>query len=123
MTASVDLADFLPAYLAEVEELLGAANRHLLAVEASVRRGVPLPRAVRELFRALHTIKGLSAMVDVEPIVDISHWMETSLRHADRAGGRLPEASVEPLMEGLREIEQRVRQLAAGKQASPVPAG
>lgn len=123
MTAPVDLADFLPAYLAEVEELLGAAHRHLLAVEASVRRGAPNPRAVRELFRALHTIKGLSAMVDVDPIVSISHWMETSLRHADRAGGRLPEASVEPFMEGLREIEQRVRQLAAGRQATAVPAG
>lgn len=123
MTGSVDLADFLPAYLAEAEELLVAAHRHLLAVEASVRRGAAHPRAVRELFRALHTIKGLSAMVDVEPIVAIAHWMETSLRHADRAGGRLPEASVEPLMEGLREIEQRVRQLAAGKQATPVPAG
>ena len=123
MTGPVDLADFLPAYLAEAEELLGAAQRHLLAVETSVRRGAAHPRAVRELFRALHTIKGLSAMVDVEPIVAIAHWMETSLRHADRAGGRLPEASVEPLMEGLREIEQRVRQLAAGKQASPVPAG
>ncbi|NMO18295.1 chemotaxis protein CheA [Pyxidicoccus fallax] len=119
----MDLADFLPAYLAEAEELLGAAHRHLLAVETSVRRGLAHPRAVRELFRALHTIKGLSAMVDVEPIVAIAHWMETSLRHADRAGGRLPEPSVEPLMEGLREIEQRVRQLAAGKQAAPVPAG
>ncbi|NVJ10419.1 chemotaxis protein CheW [Myxococcus sp. AM001] len=123
MSASVDLADFLPAYLAETEELLGVGHRQLLAMEASIRRGQAHPRAVRELFRAVHTIKGLSAMVDVEPIVDIAHWMETCLRHADRAGGRLPEASVEPLMEGLREIEQRVRQLAAGKQASPVPPG
>ncbi|WIG93606.1 chemotaxis protein CheW [Myxococcus sp. SDU36] len=123
MSASVDLADFLPAYLAETEELLGTGHRQLLAMEASIRRGQPHPRAVRELFRAVHTIKGLSAMVDVEPIVDIAHWMETCLRHADRAGGRLPEASVEPLMEGLREIEQRVRQLAAGKQAAPVPPG
>ncbi|QQR44134.1 chemotaxis protein CheW [Myxococcus xanthus] len=123
MSASVDLADFLPAYLAEAEELLGMGHRQLLAMEASIRRGLPHPRAVRELFRAVHTIKGLSAMVDVEPIVDIAHWMETCLRHADRAGGRLPEASVEPLMEGLREIEQRVRQLAAGKQAAPVPPG
>ncbi|MCY1018958.1 chemotaxis protein CheA [Pyxidicoccus sp. MSG2] len=123
MTGSVDLADFLPAYLAEAEELLGAAHRHLLAVEASVRRGLAHPRAVRELFRALHTIKGLSAMVDVESIVSIAHWMETSLRHSDRAGGRLPESSVEPLMEGLREIEQRVRQLAAGRPVTPVPAG
>ncbi|WP_275472542.1 chemotaxis protein CheA [Myxococcus hansupus] len=113
----------MPAYLAEAEELLGTGHRQLLAMEVSIRRGVAHPRAVRELFRAVHTLKGLSAMVDVEPIVDIAHWMETCLRNADRAGGRLPESSVEPLMEGLREIEQRVRQLAAGKQASPVPAG
>ncbi|MCP3104794.1 Hpt domain-containing protein, partial [Myxococcus sp. K15C18031901] len=123
MTASVDLADFLPAYLAEVEELLDTAHRHLLAVEASARRGAAHPRSVRELFRALHTIKGLSAMVDVEPIVSIAHWMETSLRQADQAGGRLPERSVEPLLEGLRAVEQRIRQLAAGKPAAPVPAG
>ncbi|NTX57560.1 chemotaxis protein CheA [Myxococcus sp. CA039A] len=123
MTASVDLADFLPAYLAEVEELLDSAHRQLMAVEASARRGAAHPKSVRELFRALHTIKGLSAMVDVEPIVSISHWMETSLRQADQAGGRLPESSVEPLMEGLRAVEQRMRQLAAGKDASPVPPG
>ena len=123
MTASVDLADFLPAYLAEVEELLDSAHRHLMAVEASARRGAAHPKSVRELFRALHTIKGLSAMVDVEPIVSISHWMESSLRQADQAGGRLPESSVEPLMEGLRAVEQRMRQLASGKDAAPVPAG
>ncbi|MCP3168070.1 chemotaxis protein CheA [Myxococcus qinghaiensis] len=123
MTASVDLADFLPAYLAEVEELLDSAHRHLMAVEASARRGSAHPKSVRELFRALHTIKGLSAMVDVEPIVSISHWMESSLRQADQAGGRLPESSVEPLMEGLRAVEQRMRQLASGKDAAPVPPG
>ncbi|RKG97717.1 chemotaxis protein CheA [Corallococcus sp. CA053C] len=121
MTTSVEFAEFLPAYLAEVDELLAAAQRDLLAVEEAVRRGAAQPRAVRELFRALHTIKGLSSMVDVEPIVSLAHWMETSLRLADQAGGRLPESSVEPLVEGLRAIEQRVRQLAAGKTASPAP--
>ena len=120
---SVDLADFLPAYLTEVEELLGAANTHLLALEQVTRQRSASPRTVRELFRALHTIKGLSAMVDVEPIVSISHWMETALRYADQAGGRLPEASIEPLMEGLRAIEQRVQQLASGKTVSDAPKG
>lgn len=122
MSSRVDLADFLPAYLVEVEELLAAANTHLLALETGLRQGTASPRTVRELFRALHTVKGLSAMIDVEPVVSIAHWMETALRHADRAGGRLPEASVEPLMEGLRAIEQRVRQLAGGKTPAPVPA-
>lgn len=120
---SVDLADFLPAYLTEVEELLSAANAQLLALETAARQRSASPRTVRELFRALHTIKGLSAMVDVEPIVSIAHWMETALRHADQAGGRLPEASIEPMMEGLRAIEQRVRQLATGGHVSEASRG
>ncbi|WP_044197673.1 chemotaxis protein CheA [Hyalangium minutum] len=111
----MDLADFLPAYLTEVEELLGIANTQLLALETAAKQRSASPRTVRELFRALHTIKGLSAMVDVEPIVSIAHWMEAALRQADHAGGRVPEDSIEPLMQGLRAIEQRVHQLAAGK--------
>lgn len=122
MTGKGEFAEFLPAYLAEVDELLAVAQKELLAVEAAVRKGQAQPRAVRELFRALHTLKGLSSMVDVEPVVSLSHWMEASLRLADQAGGRLPESSVEPLVEGLRAIELRVRQLGAGKAASPAPA-
>nr|WP_242589209.1 chemotaxis protein CheW [Corallococcus macrosporus] len=108
--------------MAEVDELLASAQKDLLAVEEAVRKGLAQPRAVRELFRALHTLKGLSAMVDVEPVVSLAHWMEASLRLADQAGGRLPESSVEPMVEGLRAIELRVRQLSAGKTASPAPA-
>jgi two-component system chemotaxis sensor kinase CheA len=120
---SVDLADFLPAYLVEVEELLSTAHAQLLVLEAATRQRSAHPRAARELFRALHTIKGLSSMVDVEPIVELSHAMEAVLRQANQAGGRLLEASIEPLMEGLRAIEQRVRQLVEQKPVSAVPKG
>ncbi|WP_225411517.1 chemotaxis protein CheA [Stigmatella hybrida] len=117
----MDLADFLPAYLSEVEELLSAARAHLLALEAAARQGSSRPRLVRDLFRALHTIKGLSAMIDVEPIVAISHWMEAALRHADQSGGELAEPSLELLMEGLSAIEQRVRQLSDRKPVQGAP--
>jgi two-component system chemotaxis sensor kinase CheA len=119
----VDLADFLPAYLVEAEELLGTAHAHLLTLETAARQHLAHPRSTRELFRTLHTLKGLSAMVDVEPIVELAHAMETLLRQANQAGGRLSEASIEPLMEGLRAIEQRVRQLADRKPVSAVPRG
>jgi two-component system chemotaxis sensor kinase CheA len=120
---SVDLADFLPAYLVEAEELLGSAQAHLLTLETAARQHTAHPRSARELFRALHTLKGLSAMVDVEPIVELAHAMETLLRQANQAGGRISEDSIEPLMEGLRAIEQRVRQLADRKPVSAVPKG
>jgi len=119
VSARVDLAEFLTAYLAEVEEQLTVANSRVLAIEAAHQKNENNPRAVRDLFRALHTVKGLSAMVGVEPVVAIAHRMEAVLRGADRAGGVLPKTTLEPLIEGLRAIETRLRPLRDHK---PVPA-
>jgi two-component system chemotaxis sensor kinase CheA len=117
----VDFKAFLAGYLAEADEHLGAADKNLRAVEAAVAQGEASPRPVRDLFRSLHTIKGLSAMVGVEPIVEIAHLMESVLRSADRAGGRLDRAALDALANGLAEIDQRVRALAAGSPVRPPP--
>src|SRR5262249_19658953 len=100
---------------------LTSASANLLTVEAALSKGEASPRAVRELFRSMHTIKGLSGMVGVEPIVDISHAMETVLRVADAAGGRLSAEGLELLVKGLAAIEERVSALARGGVASPAP--
>jgi two-component system, chemotaxis family, sensor kinase CheA len=118
---SVDLQEFLGAYLAEADEQLSLANGTLLEIEASIRNQQTNPRAVRDLFRALHTLKGLSAMVGVEPVVAIAHRMETSLRVADREGGALTAAAVDTLLRGVRAIEQRVRSLSEKKDVTPPP--
>jgi two-component system chemotaxis sensor kinase CheA len=115
----VDLREFVSGFLIEADELLRAANANLLAVDEAAKKGETNPRAVRELFRSLHTIKGLAAMVEVEPIVTLAHAMEAVLRAADRAGGKLLPASIEQLLAGSKAIEQRVQALADDK---PVPA-
>ncbi len=120
MSTRVDLAEFLTAYLAEADEQLTLANAQVLAIEAANRNLENNPRAVRDLFRALHTIKGLSAMVGVEPIVAIAHRMETALRVADRSGS-LAEPSLEPLVDGLRAIDVRLRALRDGKPVAEPP--
>lgn len=122
MSGTVDLAEFLSAFLVEADEHLRAASASLMAAEAALRKQQQDPRAVRDLFRALHTIKGLSAMVGVEPIVTIVHRMETAVRAADRAGGKLPLDSVDVLFKGIAAIEQRTRALSDGKAAEPPPA-
>ena len=108
----VDLREFRAAYLAEVDEHLGAINGLLLAVETASRDKKPSPRDLRELMRLLHTIKGLSAMVGIEPVVTIAHRMETVLRAADRAGGLLGGRALEALIAGTRAIEARVHAVA-----------
>ncbi len=121
MSAPVDLHDFLAGFLAEAEDHLRSARSNLLALEAAAGRGEASPRPTRELFRSLHTIKGLASMVGVEPVVDLAHGLETLLRAADRAGGRLPPEALGPLVEGVRAIERRVRALGAGEAVAPAP--
>ncbi len=118
MSDGLDLKEFLSGFLAEADEHLGLANRNLLGADAALKAGQIPARQVRELFRSLHTLKGLAAMVAVEPIVDVAHEMETVLRDADRAGGRLPDGAVDVLLAGVRAIEERVSALSLGE---PVP--
>ena len=121
MSDGLDVTEFIAGYLAEAEEHLSLANSNLLAVEASLKKKENNPRAVRELFRSLHTLKGLSAMVSAEPIVEISHEMETLLRTADRAGGVLSAAAVDLLLRGVRAIEARVDALGRHLPVEPAP--
>jgi two-component system chemotaxis sensor kinase CheA len=118
-----EAAQFIEGFIAEAEEHLRAANAHLLAIEPAVAERQPTPRQVRELFRSLHTIKGLAGMVGVDAVVAIAHAMETVLREADRASGRLAPGSVEPLLEGVRAIEQRVQMIERRQTVAPAPAG
>jgi two-component system chemotaxis sensor kinase CheA len=115
------LAEFVSAYVLEAEEHLSAASTHLLATEKAVRAGESNLRGVREIFRALHTVKGLSAMVGVEPVVVLSHRMEALLRSADRSSARLPLEALDVLLRGVRAIEQRVGAFRDGRPVEPAP--
>ncbi len=118
MTLKVDLAEFLTAYVAEVDEQLAVASARALLIEGAAQKGARQPRAVRDLFRALHTVKGLSSMVGIEPIVTVSHKVETLLRAADRAGGAVAARTVDVVLESVRFIERCVR---AAEKSAAVP--
>lgn len=119
MTGPLHTEEFLSGYVAEAREHLTTARRSLLAIEEGLRAGQAAPRPTRDLFRALHTLKGLSGMIGVEPIVDLAHEMESVLRAADRSGGRLRPEALEALVAGLGAIEDRVERVA---RRAPVPA-
>ena len=117
----VDLNTFVSGYLAEADEHLRATTRNLLEAEKRLAQGASTARQVREVFRSMHTVKGLSAMVGVDPVVELAHEMETVLRAADRAGGVLEAPAIELLVRGVHAIEARVRALAAGQEVAPAP--
>jgi two-component system, chemotaxis family, sensor kinase CheA len=109
------------AYVLEAEEHLSTASTHLLATEKALRAGESNLRGVREVFRALHTVKGLSAMVGVEPVVVLSHRMEALLRSADRSQARLPLGALDVLLRGVQAIEHRVRAFRDGRPVELAP--
>lgn len=120
MSNQVNLKEFVAGFLLEAEEHLHSVNRNLVDTSEALKKNLAEPRAIRELFRSIHTIKGLASMVGAEPIVDISHEMESILRLADRSGGKLTDQSLNLLLEGTRAIEERVAALAKnGVEAIP----
>jgi two-component system chemotaxis sensor kinase CheA len=118
---NVDLKEFRSAFVAEAEEHLSAIQSLLLAIERIKReeKDRATPRELRELMRLLHTMKGLAAMVGVDPIVTLAHRMESVVRTAERAGGVMHERAIEVLLTATRAIEASVHAVSAQRPSPP----
>lgn len=121
MSERLDLREFVTGFIAESDELVAAANAALLEIETANLAGGSRPRAVRDLFRALHTLKGLAGMIGVEPIVELSHALESLVRSADRAGAPLSAAAIDASLRGIAAIAERVRAVDELRAVPPVP--
>jgi len=74
------VAGFLDDYFAECEEHLAIVRRGLLALEDSIGEVSIDSAALEELFRSFHSLKGLSAMVEVRDAERLAHELESYLR-------------------------------------------
>ncbi|HEY0481097.1 MAG TPA: ATP-binding protein [Kofleriaceae bacterium] len=122
MTEDIDLREFVAGFIAESDELIATANAALLDIEAANLTATSRPRSVRDLFRALHTIKGLAGMIGVEPIVELAHGLEGLVRTADRAGGAFARDAVDVSLRGVAAIADRVRAVAEQRAPAAIPA-
>src|SRR6188508_2748572 len=73
------LAGFIDDYYAECDEHLTTIRRLLADTNPAVSRGMPAG-TIEELFRAFHSIKGLSGMVELRDAELLAHHMESYLR-------------------------------------------
>jgi len=121
LTERIDLTEFIGGFVSEAEELIATAHALLIEIDAACVAGTLRPKAVRDLFRGLHTIKGLAGMVGVQPVVEIAHALETLLRAADRSGGKMSRGAVEVTIQGVQAIGERVHSVAEGQPSEPAP--
>ena len=71
----MELSQYAELFLSESREHVSAINHLLLALEADPRSREP----VEGLFRAVHTIKGMSATMGYRAVADLAHEMENLL--------------------------------------------
>lgn len=122
MSLEVDLSEFRTAYLAEMEELGIAAEAAVGRLDALVDQPGGSARApVRDLLRAVHTMKGLSAMMNAEPIVELAHDLEELLRALDGALVPLDARRLALVAETVRGIVERAATMRDGQAPAPAP--
>ncbi len=110
---------FMDDYFAEADEHLLAVRRALLSLD-----GVQQPEAtsgvLEELFRSCHSLKGISAMVELREAELLAHHMESCLRVIREGQVELDAANLETLLDGANALEAVI---VARREGNPPPPG
>lgn len=110
----MELSQYGELFLAESREHLSAMNHLLLALEARPSAREP----VEEVFRAVHTIKGMSATMGYRVVADVAHELE-NLLDLLRRGERAPDATVVDLLfQSADALEQAIDAAVSEREAS-----
>ena len=110
---------FLDDYYAESEEHLTSAADTLLRLDKAIGHPAAERAAVDDLFRYFHTLKAISAMVELRPAEQLAHHLEHYLRAIRDGESSLTTGGTDVLIEGTRRLEQII---AAHRAESPLPA-
>ncbi len=112
------MADQFGEFIAEGEELLDSLCRNLSHLESSLSSSLPPKHdVVNEIFRDMHTLKGISAVMGVVRIASLSHALETLLDRIRMGGPPLTQTVLEILFDGieiLRRLFEKVNVPASG---------
>ena len=97
---------FLDDYFAESEEHLTHARQTLLILEQAEGRDAAVRPALDELFRAFHSLKGISAMVELRPAEKLAHDLESYLRAVRERHVALTPDGLDALFQGTQRLEE-----------------
>lgn len=118
----MDLSRYAELFLTESREHLSAMNHALLALESTPTAGEP----VGAIFRAVHTVKGMSATMGYRAVTDLAHEMESVLDRVRRGELAVTPELMELLFQGADALEHAIEGAvesgtALGGNDAPVP--
>ncbi|HUO52021.1 MAG TPA: chemotaxis protein CheA [Gemmatimonadaceae bacterium] len=106
----MELSRYADLFLTESKEHLSAMNQLLLALEKSPRASEP----VAGLFRAVHTVKGMSATMGYGAVTALAHEMESLLDLVRQGARPVTPAMMDLLFRGADALERAIARAASG---------
>ena len=114
------VAGFLEDYFAECEEHFTIIRRALLGLESALGDSTQDGVLLEELFRSFHSLKGISAMVDLRFAERMSHELESCLRRLRDRELALTPQSIGALIDGTAMLETVIAARRAGTSAPSI---
>jgi two-component system chemotaxis sensor kinase CheA len=93
-------------FLAEAQELIEGLSRGLLELDTGIKQGHRSPDTVNDLFRGVHTLKGLSGMFGFERLGRMSHVLEDMLEDLRLGRVELTQQVLDVLFEGVDNFQR-----------------
>ncbi len=111
----MDLSRYADLFLIESRDHLSAINHQLLELE----RTPNAPEPISAIFRAVHTLKGMSATMGYDAVAGLSHELETVLDGVRRGERVISPPVMDVLFEAADVLEACVDQVVRGQPVGP----
>ncbi len=107
--------DSLKEFVAEAEEIIEGLNQNLLAMEATEDKTAVRPDILNAIFRAAHTLKGMSGMVGLKKVSEVSHRLEDMLDSLRMGKLNLSRPVMDTLFKGMDLVRSLIASVNSGR--------
>jgi len=93
-------------FLSEAQEIVETLSRNLLLLEQSQKEGRNDPDLLNDIFRAVHTLKGLAGMFGMVSLSNLAHALENLLDDLRLGRVDLTQETLDVLFDGTERVQR-----------------
>ena len=106
MAGSGDNESVREEFLSEAQEIVETLSRDLLLLEQGQKDGKTDPDLLNDIFRAVHTLKGLAGMFGMVSLSNLSHTLENLLDDLRLGRVEISHDTLDVLFDGVERIQR-----------------
>lgn len=97
-------------FLSEAQEIVETLSRDLLLLEQGQKEGRADPSLLNDIFRAVHTLKGLAGMFGMGPLSQLANMLENLLDDLRLGRANVDQKTLDTLFDGVERIQRTLAQ-------------